>query len=162
MISFDRRLARRLLVVFLISATAASVLGGVAGGAAYAVTMAQSSPDDVWAELGAFIFGALAGMAVGGVAYVAVGLAGIARVCPAGQRLRPGLALIGFPLSLVVILGAISGVSGAGAEGIISAVVALAALGASVAGTAWVSGVWSPSAGETRVDVQPYVVDGDR
>jgi hypothetical protein len=108
----DKPLALRLLNVGALAVAIAVVAGIATGGTVYGLLMADAS-DDGWAELGAAIFGLGAGVVIGAVVYAVAVVVGIHRTQPVGQRVRPAVALVLLPLTLVVAAGAPSAAAGA-------------------------------------------------
>lgn len=82
---------------------AAAVVLGVAAGALVMGASGSNCSGDGWCELGAAVFGLMAGFLVGVIAYVVVGVVTIHRYRAAGARAHHVLAHLAFPLALVAL-----------------------------------------------------------
>lgn len=97
----------------MVASVIAVIVGGVSGVAVFSVTLASNGRDEMFAELGAFIFGALAAIVMGVVAYLATVLVLASRWLPRGSRMKAGAVAIAGPIVLVFAAGAATeGVSG--------------------------------------------------
>ncbi len=91
-----------------IGLAAAAVIGTAVGMLVYSGSAADCNSDG-WCELGAALFGLLAGCLAALVAHIVAGVAFIRRHCPPGQRTVPIVLHIGVPVMLFGILLALSG-----------------------------------------------------
>lgn len=87
---------------------AATVVGGGIGLLVAAGASADCSTNDGWCELGAALFGLLAAVLAGAIAYIVAGVALVVRCRPTGRRAFHILAHLAAPFALV-LLGALLG-----------------------------------------------------
>lgn len=105
----ERHPALLVLASLGIGLAAAAVIGTAVGMLVYAGSAADCS-NDGWCELGAALFGLLAGCVAGGVAHIVAGIAFIRRSLPPGLRTAPVVLHIGVPIMLFSILLALANI----------------------------------------------------
>lgn len=103
----DRRPALFVAASVGIGLTAAAAIGTVIGMLVYSGSAAGCN-NDGWCELGAAIYGLLAGGLAGVVAHIVAGVVFIRRHRPPGQRTLPVVLHIGVPIMLYGFLLALS------------------------------------------------------
>ena len=91
----------------------AIAIGTGAGFAAYSSSAASCSARDGWCDLGAIVFGLLAGGAIGLIAYIVAGVVVIRRNRPAGRRSAHIAAHIAVPPAVAVALNLLAEAVGA-------------------------------------------------
>lgn len=136
----DVPLAARLIAISAVAAFAAAAAALLVGFAVFWIVLSASSDSDVWAELGAAIFGAVLGLAAAVLTYAAATIVAVRRVFPVGRRLRPALAVLVVPLALTVILLPLEAGAASSYQWLVAIAMALAAGGAAV-GLALLGGV---------------------
>lgn len=95
-----------------IGIVAALITGFATGILVFSLGTDDCSPSDGWCDLGAAIFGLIAGLAVGTMAYIAAGVTTIVRSRPTGQRGGYIAAHLVFPPVTFVVLGLIGELAG--------------------------------------------------
>lgn len=88
----------------LLTYVAAVTAGVIVGMGVYALTMSSAPPNAKFAELGAAMYGVLAGGPVAVVTYVVVGVLALRRALPTTERVRGITALMGAPVLQVGVL----------------------------------------------------------
>ncbi len=83
--------SRALVVGPLLALATGMAIGAAAGTGVGLLALAAASPGDDWASLGAFLVGAVAGLAVSAAAYLAALVMAARRLFPAGRRAAPVL-----------------------------------------------------------------------
>lgn len=132
------------LVVLVASVAAGAVVGLAVG---YA-TLAAASDADGWAELGAFIFGAVVGLVAFGAAYVAGLVLAGRRAFPPGRRTVPVTLALGLPVAFVLLVMVLNGVVASLATELTPAVGIVAGLAVLAAGP--LAFAWSDTAAGLR------------
>lgn len=94
-------------VAAAIGTVAALITGFAAGALVFSLGSNDCSPSDGWCDLGAAVFGLLAGVVVGTIAYVATGVTTIVRSRPSGRRGGHIAAHLVFPPLAFVTLGVV-------------------------------------------------------
>jgi hypothetical protein len=93
--------------VVLVAAVAAGAVVGLAVGY---VTLAAASDSDGWAELGAFVFGAIVGLVAFAAAYCAGLVLAGRRAFPPGRRTVPVTLALGLPVAFALLVMILNGV----------------------------------------------------